>query len=70
MERQRYLVTMEKVLHYGEGEEVRIPKELGYTYATTPEKAIANMKFRNKGKKITESLYGPAISENYYAVLA
>lgn len=67
MEKSRFRVMREKVLHYNTGEVIRVPQELGYTYAVTPEKAISNLKFRKKGRKITESLYGPAISENYYA---
>lgn len=68
MEKRKYHVHMEKVLHYSETEVVRVPKELGYTYAATPKKAIANVRYRTRTrKKPTESLYGPAISEFYYA---
>ena len=31
MEKRKYHVHMEKVLHYSETEVVRVPKELGYT---------------------------------------
>lgn len=68
MEKKKYRVIGERILHYFGGEVKRIPLEPFYTYATSPEKAISNIRFK-RGKKITETLYGPAICENYTAEL-
>lgn len=68
MEKKKYRVTGERVLHYCGGGVTRIPLEPSYTYASSPEKAISNIRYRS-GRKIRESLYGPAISENYKAEL-
>ena len=66
MEKKKYRVTGERVLHYCGGDVTRIPLETRYTYASSPEKAISNIRHRGK-RKIRESLYGPANSENYKA---
>lgn len=68
--KRRYRVSVEHVLHYNTGEVFRKKIRIEYTYATSAKKAVSNIRSRNRKKPIVESLYGPAISENYYAELA
>ena len=44
MEKKKYRVTGERVLHYCGGDVTRIPLETRYTYASSPEKAITGKK--------------------------
>lgn len=50
MEKKKYRVTGERVLHYCGGDVTRIPLETRYTYASSPEKAISNIRHRGKRK--------------------
>lgn len=52
MEKKKYRVTGERVLHYCGGDVTRIPLETRYTYASSPEKAISNIRHRGKGKSV------------------
>lgn len=69
-EKRCYHVTVIRTLHYNTGEVIQTTKDLGYTYAVSEAKAITNMKHRTRQRIVTESLYGPAISEKYQAMQA
>lgn len=69
MEKKRYQVFCTLVLHYGDGVVTESSKSLGYTWAVSEKSAIRNIRYRERHKPIRESLYGPAISERYMAVI-
>ena len=66
-ERIKYRVYQRKILHYNTGETEEKEKVLGETLAVSEKKAISNLKYRLGIKKPIETLYGPAITEKYYA---
>lgn len=67
MGKQRYQVFQILVFHYGDGTVREMEKPLGYTWAVSEIGAIRNLRYRNRRKRIQETLYGPAISERYRA---
>lgn len=69
MEKQRYQVFRTLVYHYRDGVVTESQKSLGYTWAVSEKSAIRNMRYRERHKPVRESLYSPAVSEHYTAVI-